>query len=124
MITNKVAVMELAKIHHSNSGLYISGKCESDLSGVRLTDGSTLSFTFEDVLTKKKEMEAAEPMRILREERNRKLAETDWWAGQDLTMTQDQKNYRQTLRDLPSTAEPTLDENGQLTNVTWPTKPE
>ena len=124
MITNKVAVMELAKIHHSNSGLYISGKCESDLSGVRLTDGSTLSFTFEDVLTKKKEMEAAEPMRILREERNRKLAETDWWAGQDLTMTQDQKNYRQTLRDLPSTTEPILDENGQLTNVTWPTKPE
>ena len=62
--------------------------------------------------------------RLLRRERNRKLAETDWWAGQDLTMTQDQKNYRQALRDLPSNAEPTLDENGQLTNVTWPTKPE
>ena len=124
MITNKVAVMELAKIHHSNSGLYISGKCESDLSGVRLTDGSTLSFTFDDVLAKKTELQNAEPMRLLREERNRKLAETDWWAGQDLTMTQDQKNYRQTLRDLPSTTEPILDENGQLTNVTWPTKPE
>ena len=63
-------------------------------------------------------------MDMLREERNRKLAETDWWAGQDLTMTQDQKDYRQALRDLPSTAEPQLDENGQLTNVTWPTKPE
>ena len=124
MITNKVAVMELAKIHHSNSGLYISGKCESDLSGVRLTDGSTLSFTFDDVLAKKTELQNAEPMRLLREERNRKLAETDWWAGQDLTMTQDQKNYRQTLRDLPTTTEPILDENGQLTNVTWPTKPE
>lgn len=123
MITNKVAVMELAKIHHSNSGLYISGKCESDLSGVRLTDGSTLSFTFEDVLTKKKEMEAAEPMRILREERDRRIAETDWMANSDVTMTDDWKTYRQALRDLPSTAEPKLDEQDNLTNVTWPTKP-
>ena len=65
----------------------------------------------------------AKPMRLLREERNRKLAETDWWAGQDLTMTQDQKDYRQALRDLPSTSEPKLDEQGNLTNVTWPTKP-
>ena len=44
-------------------------------------------------------------------------------AGQDLTMTQAQKDYRQALRDMPSTAEPQLDEQGQLTNVTWPTKP-
>ena len=38
-------------------------------------------------------------------------------------MTQAQKDYRQALRDMPSTAEPQLDEQGQLTNVTWPTKP-
>ena len=63
-------------------------------------------------------------MRLLRQERDRRIAETDWWAGQDLTMTQAQKDYRQALRDMPSTAEPQLDENGQLTNVTWPTKPE
>ena len=124
MITNKVAVMELAKIHHSNSGLYISGKCESDLSGVRLTDGSTLSFSFDDVLAKKTELQVAEPMRLLREERNRKLSETDWWVLPDRTASQDQKDYRQALRDLPSTAEPQLDEQGNLTNVTWPTKPE
>ena len=37
--------------------------------------------------------------------------------------SQAQKDYRQALRDLPSTAKPKLDENGQLTNVTWPTKP-
>ena len=34
MITNKDAVKELAKTNHPNSGVYISGKCESDLSGV------------------------------------------------------------------------------------------
>ena len=67
-----------------------------------------------------------EPMRLLREERNRKLVETDWWAAGDRidSMTDEQKNYRNQLRDLPSTATPKLDDNGQLTNVTWPKKPE
>ena len=70
------------------------------------------------------ELQAAEPIRLLRVERNQKLAETDWWAGKDLTMSQARKDYRQALRDLPASANPTLDENGQLTNITWPTKPE
>ena len=78
----------------------------------------------EEVLSARlKELRAAEPMRLLREERDRRIMETDWWAGQDLTMTQDQKDYRQALRNLPSSASPKI-ENGQLTNVTWPTKPE
>ena len=57
MITHIQAIRELAKVHHPNSGVYTSGKCESDLSGVKLTDGSTLSFTFDDVLAKKKKLE-------------------------------------------------------------------
>ena len=61
---------------------------------------------------------------LLREERNHRLQETDVWALGDRNMTQEQKDYRQALRDLPSTASPTLDEQGTLTNVTWPTKPE
>tara|TARA_S200002703_G_scaffold129215_1_gene116207 strand:+ start:1606 stop:1929 length:324 start_codon:yes stop_codon:yes gene_type:complete len=58
MITNKDAVLSLYEINHSGSGLHISGKCESDLSGVKLSDGSTLSFTFNDVLVKKAELQA------------------------------------------------------------------
>ena len=61
---------------------------------------------------------------ILRSERNQKLAETDWWCASDRTPTQAQLDYRTALRDLPSTALPSLDENGNLTGVTWPTKPE
>ena len=61
-------------------------------------------------------------MRLLREERNRRIAETDWWVLPDRTASQEQKDYRQALRDLPSTASPKI-ENGVLTNVTWPTKP-
>jgi hypothetical protein len=34
------------------------------------------------------------------------------------------KTYRQALRDLPASANPVLDERENLTNVTWPEKPE
>ena len=70
------------------------------------------------------ELEAAEPMRLLRLERNQKLAETDWWVLPDRTPTQAQLDYRKALRDLPATTEPELDNNGNLINVTWPEKPE
>ena len=62
------------------------------------------------------ELTAAEPMRLLREERNRRIAETDWWASSDLTMTQAQTDYRQALRDITDSAT-------SLDDVTWPTKP-
>ena len=52
----------------------------------------------------------------LRKERNYKLAETDWWASSDLTMTQAQTDYRQALRDITKSAT-------SLDDVTWPTKP-
>ncbi len=62
------------------------------------------------------------PIQLLREERNRKLAETDWRASSDLTLGE-WATYRQALRDLPSTATPTLDDDGNLQNVTWPSEP-
>ena len=70
------------------------------------------------------ELDSAEPLKLLREERNRRLQETDWRFRSDLNPSQEWIDYSQALRDLPSTALPELDDNGQLTNVTWPTKPE
>jgi len=53
----------------------------------------------------------------LREERNRRMTATDWWASSDRTMTAEQTAYRQALRDLPAnTTDPA--------NPVWPTKPE
>ena len=101
----------------------IGGLSDGPLNQLKFCSGQNPP-TEEEIQTKLAELRAAEPMRLLREERDRRITETDWWAGQDLTMTQEQKDYRQALRDLPSVAEPQLDENGQLTNVTWPTKPE
>ena len=72
--------------------------------------------TWAAVSAKKTELENAEPMRLLREERNRRLAETDWWASSDLTMTSERTTYRQALRDITDSAT-------SLDDVTWPTKP-
>ena len=55
-------------------------------------------------------------MRLLREERDRLIAATDWWAGSDHTMTAAQTTYRQALRDITDSAT-------SLDDVTWPTKP-
>ncbi len=52
----------------------------------------------------------------VRETRNKLLAETDWWASSDLTITQEQIAYRQALRDITI-------QDGFPFNVTWPTKP-
>jgi len=79
--------------------------------------------SLEEVETKIAELQAAEPMRILKEERNRLLAETDWRFRVDQNPSQEWYEYCQALRDLPSNSDPQLDENGNLTNVTWPEVP-
>ena len=68
----------------------------------------------------------AEPMRRLREERNRLLVESDWMAYPDSpTITDAWKTYRQALRDLPASTTPVIDNTSMcgITGVTWPTKP-
>ena len=90
----------------------------ADDNGSAIESAYTADFgvTWAQVSAKKTELAAAEPMRLLREERNRRLAETDWWASSDLTMTSAQTAYRQALRDIPASAT-------SLDDVTWPTKP-
>ena len=67
----------------------------------------------------------AEGMRLLRVERDKLLLACDWRASSDLTMSDSWKTYRQALRDLPVSASPKLDSNGDLdmTSVTFPTEP-
>lgn len=82
--------------------------------------------TEEEIQAKIAELRAAEPMRLLRQQRDQLLAQTDWRMTTDYPYA-DQSAwaaYRTALRDLPESAEPALDENGQLINVTWPIKPE
>lgn len=68
------------------------------------------------VSAKKTELDAAEPLKLLRAERNRRLTETDWWVLPDRNATQAQLDYRQALRDITNTYT-------SLDDVVWPTKP-
>ena len=54
--------------------------------------------TWSAVKAKADEIKAAEPMKLLRAERDRRLAEVDWWASSDLTMSDKRKEYRQPLQ--------------------------
>jgi len=85
--------------------------------------------TEDEVNEKLKELQNAEPYRLLREERNRRLAECDWTQLKDIDLDiireRNWKNYRQALRDLPSKSKPKLSEDGGLdmSSISWPDKP-
>ena len=87
-------------------------------SAIESSNPSDFGTTWSAVSAKKTELVNAEPMRLLRQERDRRLAETDWMAGSDVTMSSAWTTYRQALRDVPA-----QDGVTGLDNVTWPTKP-
>ena len=62
------------------------------------------------------EQVVADKFVTIRNKRDKLLAETDWWAVSDRTMTTAQTNYRQQLRDLPAS-------NADPDQITFPTKP-
>ena len=55
----------------------------------------------------------------LRNDRNRDLSATDWYALQDVTMSDAMTVYRQDLRDLPAG----LTTVEEVKAVSWPVKP-
>ena len=114
-------------ISHAIRNLYPNGagyvQEGNEYSGLKWVDERPKP-TEKEINDKIAELNSAEPLKLLREERNRRLQETDWRFRTDLSSSQEWIDYSQALRDLPSTASPQLDDDGQLTNVTWPTKPE
>ena len=100
-----------------------------DYSGLEWLDKSQTKPTEDEINAKIAELETAEPLRLLRIERTKRLAECDWVVTMHKELGTNipaaWKNYRQALRDLPSSATPKLDSFGDLdlTSVTWPTKP-
>jgi len=72
--------------------------------------------TWDAVNIKLQDLTAREPLENLRKERDRLIAQTDWWASSDLTMTAEQTAYRQALRDI-------TEDYSSLDDVVWPTKP-
>ena len=97
----------------------------NDYSGLEWLDSSQTKPAESDVTAKVTELNNLEPMRLLRVERDKRIAKTDWRASSDLTLADAWKTYRQALRDLPASASPKLDSIHELdlTSVTWPTEP-
>tara|TARA_B100000575_G_scaffold248751_1_gene214815 strand:+ start:606 stop:983 length:378 start_codon:yes stop_codon:yes gene_type:complete len=108
------------------SGWVLNGNNYSDLEWL---DKTQTKPTEDEINAKIAELQAAEPFRLLREERNRRLAETDWTQLKDIDLDiireRNWKNYRQALRDLPAKSNPKLTESGQLdmSSISWPDKP-
>ena len=98
---------------------------DSNGTAIESADPKDWGTTWNAVSNEKTLLQSREPMRLLRVERDRLLAETDWTALGDVTMANNMKTYRQALRDLPASSDPKLDSNGQLdmSSVTFPTKP-
>jgi len=85
-------------------------------SAIESSDPDDWGTTWSAVSAKQTELTAAEPMAEVRAERDRLIAETDWWASSDITMTDAQTAYRQALRDVPASAT-------SIDDAVWPTKP-
>jgi hypothetical protein len=97
----------------------VTGSDENGLA-ILSDDTSLFGVTWAQVSAKKTELENAEPLKLLREVRNTKLAETDW----EIVMHKEKgtniptalKTYRQALRDITDTYT-------SLDDVVWPEKP-
>ena len=94
-------------------------------SGLEWHDSGQTKPTEEEVNLKVTELDDAEPMRLLRIERDKRISNTDWRASSDLTLADSWKKYRQDLRDLPASASPKLNSYYELdlNSVNWPTEP-
>ena len=91
----------------------ITGDYEWSTDDIVVPDGVTLpAVTDSEITNRITNKEWAN----VRTRRNRALLNSDVMALQDRVMTEDQKAYRQALRDLPSTQSDPF-------NITWPTKP-
>ena len=96
-----------------------------EYSGLEWLDDKQTKPTEIEVNSKIAELDSAEAMKLLREERDKRIAKTDWRAGSELTLSSAWSTYRQALRDLPASSSPKLNSNYELdlTSVTWPTEP-
>jgi len=107
------ALMDL----YPNADWYLKGYT---YEGLVWNDTEIPKPTLEELTAKQEELVAAQPMKNLRKERDRRLAEVDWIFSGDYQLSEEEwgawTTYRQALRDLPSTTE-------DPANPVWPEKP-
>jgi len=126
MIGRRPSIVSALEALKPKSEWTLRGETYADLEWL---DKSQTKPTEEEVNLKVAELEKGEPMKLLRVERNKLIAETDWTQANDIPFSTSKKEewqaYRQQLRDLPANSSPKLDSNYNLdlTSFTWPTPP-
>jgi hypothetical protein len=96
----------------------VTGADENN-TAIESADPKDFGVTWKQVSDEKTKLENAEPLRLLREARNKLLQETDWTALGDVTMSDKMKTYRQELRDITKTFQSMSDKDFK-----FPDKPE
>jgi len=123
---NELSIVELARYLYKEKGWVVEyansegefGNGDPATGEERFTweDNPDDAVTHDQLVARRAELAPIIEMNRLRYVRDKKLAETDWMAVGDRTMTDEQTAYRQALRDLPAnTTDPK--------NPIWPTKP-
>lgn len=95
----------------------VIGEDDSGTAILSYEDDDWQGITWDAAEKKLAELNLEEPLKLLRAERDKRIAETDWWASSDLTMTAERTAYRQALRDITNTYT-------SLDDVVWPVNPE
>jgi len=125
MIKKKMYIMiAIERLYPDLKGGYIDKTDDFNWSNLKFENGSLddLDQSLIDTELEKVYIEMA--FKQLRFQRDNLLTKSDWMSLPDSpNMSSEWSTYRQALRDLPSTASPSLDDNGNLTNVTWPSEP-
>jgi hypothetical protein len=89
---------------------------DADGDAILSDDPADFPVTWAEIQAEISALDAAAPMKALRKERDARLVETDHYALNDVTMTDEMREYRQALRDI-------TDSYSSLDTVVWPTKP-
>ena len=122
----KYTISDVITVLRPDSSWNLTG---TEYSGLEWLDSGATKPTETEINNKISELDSVEAMRLLREERDILLSETDWVVARStetgVAIPNDWKVYRQALRDLPASSSPQLDSyyDLDLTSVTWPTKP-
>jgi len=85
----------------------------NNLSGIIWHDEDQDRPTDSEINAEVSRLTTAEPLRLLRLERDKRLLDTDWWGVSDRTITDAETTYRQALRDLPANTD-------DPANPSWP----
>ena len=120
-----IAMNTLNKLVPNKWWTYSGADKETVYSFLKMHDENTSDKpTWEEFEEEYNKQEVLYAMELTREKRNKLLNETDWMANSDVQMSEEWKTYRQALRDVPNNNTPAFNENEDIINVTWPTKPE